>query len=183
MGYTGGPMTEAMYYVLLALLEPSHGYRLMQAVGEVSNGRVKMGPGTLYGVLSRLEEDGLIRRLPDRITRRKTYELTPDGREALFSEYHRLQEMIRDMQRMRGRRSAMTGENRKPQPAPPLAHAPQSGARAGGRSGKLLRPAGAQGSAAAERGQLFGLLFGGGAPGDALPGRALPGPAGGQGGP
>ena len=102
MGYTGGPMTEAMYYVLLALLEPSHGYRLMQAVGEVSNGRVKMGPGTLYGVLSRLEEDGLIRRLPDRITRRKTSELTPDGREALFSEYHRLQEMIRDMQRMRG---------------------------------------------------------------------------------
>ena len=102
MGYTGGPMTEAMYYVLLALLEPSHGYRLMQAVGEVSNGRVKMGPGTLYGVLSRLEEDGLIRRLPDRITRRKTYELTPDGREALFSEYHRLQEMIRAMQRMRG---------------------------------------------------------------------------------
>ncbi len=101
MGYTGGPMTEAMYYVLLALLEPSHGYRLMQAVGEVSGGRVKMGPGTLYGVLSRLEEDGLIRRLPDRVTRRKTYELTPDGREALFTEYHRLEEMIRDMKRMK----------------------------------------------------------------------------------
>ena len=60
-----------------------------------------MGPGTLYGVLSRLEEDGLIRRLPDRVTRRKTYELTPGGREALFTEYHRLEEMIRDMKRMK----------------------------------------------------------------------------------
>ena len=45
MAYHGGPMTEAMYYVLLALMHPNHGYQLMQAIEEVSNGRVKMGAG------------------------------------------------------------------------------------------------------------------------------------------
>ena len=45
------PMTEAMYYLLLALTRPAHGYRLMQQVNEASGGRVRMGPGTLYGLL------------------------------------------------------------------------------------------------------------------------------------
>ncbi|WHT49417.1 hypothetical protein QNH10_07720 [Sporosarcina thermotolerans] len=44
MTYTGGPMTEAMYYVLLALLNPNHGYQLMHSISEVSDGRIKMGP-------------------------------------------------------------------------------------------------------------------------------------------
>ena len=105
MGYTGGPMTEAMYYILLSLLCPSHGYRLMQAVGEVSGGRVKMGPGTLYGVLARLEEDGLILRLSRTGDRRKTYALTPAGRQALQTEYDRLQAMVQDLQRMTGGKS------------------------------------------------------------------------------
>lgn len=102
MGYSGGPMTEAMYYILLALLEPSHGYRLMQAVGEVSGGRVKMGPGTLYGALARLEEDGLIFRVEERDTRRKTYALTESGRAALEAEVTRLQAMLADFERMKG---------------------------------------------------------------------------------
>lgn len=102
MGYTGGPMTEAMYYILLALLQPSHGYRLMQAVSEVSGGRVKTGPGTLYGVLARLEADGLILQLSRWGARRKTYALTPAGRQALAEEYRRLQGMVRDLQRMTG---------------------------------------------------------------------------------
>ena len=102
MGYSCGPMTEAMYYILLALLEPSHGYRLMQAVGEVSRGRVKMGPGTLYGALARLEEDGLICRVGERDTRRKTYALTESGRAALETEITRLQAMLADFERMKG---------------------------------------------------------------------------------
>ncbi|MGH4117438.1 PadR family transcriptional regulator [Clostridium sp.] len=47
-------MTEAMYYVLLVLMNPSHGYILMKDITDVSNGRLNMGPGTLYGVLSRI---------------------------------------------------------------------------------------------------------------------------------
>ena len=102
MSYDGGPMTEAMYYILLALLEPGHGYRLMQAIGEVSGGRVKMGPGTLYGALSRLEEDRLICRVGEQDARRKTYTLTESGRAALAAEAARLRSMLADLARMEG---------------------------------------------------------------------------------
>lgn len=88
-------MTEAMYYILLALMNPNHGYQLMSAIEQVSNGRIKMGPGTLYGVLTRLEKDDLIVVLNDD-GRRKTYTITEDGRSALKAEYKRLQDMIQD---------------------------------------------------------------------------------------
>ena len=54
------PMTEAMYYILLALLEPGHGYGMMQRIREISHGRMEMGPGTLYGVLNRMKKEGWI---------------------------------------------------------------------------------------------------------------------------
>jgi len=89
------PMTEAMYYILLALINPNHGYQLMAAIQRVSNGRIKMGPGTLYGVLTRLQKDNLIEILNDD-GRRKTYAITKEGRAALRVEYKRLQDMIQD---------------------------------------------------------------------------------------
>lgn len=95
MPYSGGPMTEAMYYVLLTLMNPAHGYRLMSAITEVSGNRVHMGPGTLYGVLSRMEKDGLIRISQDD-GRRKTYEITKDGVVALRAEYGRLRALVKD---------------------------------------------------------------------------------------
>lgn len=95
MPYTGGPMTEAMYYILLALMNPNHGYQLMAAIEQVSNGRIKMGPGTLYGVLTRLQKDEFIEILDDD-GRRKTYAITEDGKAALTAEYKRLKNMIQD---------------------------------------------------------------------------------------
>ncbi len=95
MAYNGGPMTEAMYYVLLALMHPNHGYQLMHAITEVSHGRLKMGPGTLYGVLSRMQKDGLILLAKDD-GRRKTYQITPEGEQALRMEYGRLKSLIQD---------------------------------------------------------------------------------------
>jgi len=95
MAYNGGPMTEAMYYVLLALMQPNHGYQLMHAISEVSNGRLKMGPGTLYGVLSRMQKDGLIS-LAEDDGRRKIYQITSEGEQALRIEYCRLKAMILD---------------------------------------------------------------------------------------
>ena len=95
MAYNGGPMTEAMYYVLLALMNPNHGYQLMHAITEVSKGRLKMGPGTLYGVISRMEKDGLIL-LAEDDGRRKTYSITTDGEQALRREYSRLMALVRD---------------------------------------------------------------------------------------
>ncbi|WP_027625256.1 PadR family transcriptional regulator [Clostridium lundense] len=95
MPYNGGPMTEAMYYVLLALMHPNHGYQLMNSIKEVSNGRITMGPGTLYGVLSRMEKDGLISLSKDD-GRRKTYKITSDGKDALHNEYNRLLALVQD---------------------------------------------------------------------------------------
>ncbi len=95
MAYTKGPMTEAMYYVLLALINPSHGYRLMSEIEEVSHGRLKMGPGTLYGVLTRMQNDGLLQ-ISEGNGRRKVYRITTEGKEALLYEYQRLQAMVHD---------------------------------------------------------------------------------------
>lgn len=90
-----GPMTEAMYYILLALLRPGHGYGMMRRIEELSGGRLVMGPGTLYGVLARMNREGLIT-LAGEEGRRKTYAIAPAGREALLAEYGRLKRMVED---------------------------------------------------------------------------------------
>ena len=89
------PMTEAMYYILLSLLRPSHGYGMMQRVKELSGGRLEMGPGTLYGVLSRMSKEGLIIPTGEE-GRRKNYAITETGRTALLAEYRRLKRLVAD---------------------------------------------------------------------------------------
>lgn len=95
MAYSGGPMTEAMYYILIALMKPNYGYQLMNEIEQVSKGRLIMGPGTLYGVLTRLQKDGLIIVVNDD-GRRRTYAITQEGKAALLEEYKRLENMIQD---------------------------------------------------------------------------------------
>ena len=91
------PMTEAMYYILLSLEQPVHGYGMMQRIRELSHDRVKMGPGTLYGVLTRMRQDGWIEQIEAEVdARRKTYILTECGRSELLAEYRRLQKMVND---------------------------------------------------------------------------------------
>lgn len=94
MEYNSAPMTEAMYYVLLALMNPSDRYSLRNVITEVSHGRVNMGPGTLYGVLVRIQKSGLITLSED--DRRKTYTITNEGKEALQREYNRLAALVND---------------------------------------------------------------------------------------
>ena len=89
------PMTEAAYYILLSLLHPGHGYGMMQRIRELSGGLLGMGPGTLYGVLSRMSREGLIT-LAGEDGRRKTYAITDQGRDALRREYERLRHMVED---------------------------------------------------------------------------------------
>ena len=67
----------------------------MTAITEVSNGRINMGPGTLYGVLARMQKEGLIV-LMENDGRRKTYAITSDGEQALRHEYHRLKALLKD---------------------------------------------------------------------------------------
>lgn len=94
-------LPAASLHIVLALLEGElHGYALMRRVGELSDGAVKMGPGTLYGTLNRLVDDGLIVETTDRSTdaaaeRRRYYELTVSGRSAALSELARLQNLVR----------------------------------------------------------------------------------------
>lgn len=90
-----GPMTEAMYYILLALLRPGHGYGMMQRIKELSGGRLEMGPGTLYGVLSRMNREGWIL-LTGEEGRRKTYAITEAGKTALLAEYGRIKRLAED---------------------------------------------------------------------------------------
>lgn len=88
-------LTEAVYYILLALYEPLHGYGIMQEIEQLSDGRVRLAAGTLYGALSTLVEKGWIRALPDeQNSRKKEYIITPLGKNAVENEILRLKELI-----------------------------------------------------------------------------------------
>jgi len=86
------PLTEATYYIMLALIEPLHGYGVMQKVEQISQGTVKVGPGTLYGVFATLEKEGLIIKVKEE-DRRKCYALTDKGRRVLAMQIQRLEIM------------------------------------------------------------------------------------------
>ena len=90
---TNPPLTEAVYYLLLSLTEPLHGYGIMQKAEQLSSGRVRLAAGTLYGALNTLLEKGWIAAGPQE-GRQKRYQLTPQGREALLGELDRLRELV-----------------------------------------------------------------------------------------
>ena len=92
-------LTEQMYYVLLALRRERHGYAVMQAITQLTGGRVGVGAGTLYALLERFEKDGLIR-LTRMEENRKYYQLTPVGDQALRSEYERIRQQAADLERV-----------------------------------------------------------------------------------
>jgi DNA-binding PadR family transcriptional regulator len=89
------PLTEATYYIMLSLIEPLHGYAVMQNVEQISQGAVKVGPGTLYGVFTALEQAGLIIKVKEE-DRRKSYTLTPKGKNVLLAQINRMEIMARN---------------------------------------------------------------------------------------
>lgn len=88
------PLSEGSYYVLLALDTPMHGYAVMQQVEQASGGRVRIGPGTLYGAFAALEKQGLIEKAGED-ERRKYYQVTALGRNAAAAQLDRLEAMVR----------------------------------------------------------------------------------------
>ena len=86
------PLTEATYYIMLSLIEPLHGYGVMQKVAAISQGTVKVGAGTLYGAFSNLEKEKLIVKVTEE-ERRKCYALTPKGEQVLLGQIERLEIM------------------------------------------------------------------------------------------
>lgn len=90
-------LTEPMYYILLALTEECCGVDIMEKVKQISHGRVLVGPGTLYAMLAKFEENGVIQMTASE-GRRKSYIITEIGREMLQKEYERLMIMVEDGQ-------------------------------------------------------------------------------------
>ena len=87
-------LTEAVFYILLSLTTPLHGYGIMQNAERLSNGRVKLAAGTLYGAINSLLEKGWIYALPgDGDSRKKEYVITDAGKEVVKNELNRLKEL------------------------------------------------------------------------------------------
>lgn len=91
-------LTEPMYYILLALTEERHGYEIMQNIEEFTDGRVVVGPGTLYALLGRFQKEGFIILVSEE-DRKKTYIITDDGKALLEEEISRLNLLIKDGER------------------------------------------------------------------------------------
>ena len=87
------PLTEATYYILLALVTPKHGYAVMQEAEEISQGTIRLAPGTIYGAFTSLEESNLIS-LVGSEGRRKIYQLTDNGIRVLLGQIQRMEIML-----------------------------------------------------------------------------------------
>lgn len=93
------PLTETTFYILLSLAPgPTHGYAIMKDTRALSDGRVVLSTGTLYGALKRLLEQEWIRRVEDHgngtARDRKAYALTSQGRRALNAEIERMRTLV-----------------------------------------------------------------------------------------
>lgn len=99
------PLSESTYLVLLALYrETLHGYGMIKMIEEVSDGLYTIAPGTLYGVLKNLEKQGLIETVKEEQDRRKkkTYRITPKGKELLEAEFDRYERIMAITTKIRG---------------------------------------------------------------------------------
>lgn len=89
------PLTEAVYYILLAVRNPNHGYGIIQEVEQLTGGRVYLGPGTLYGAIQNLQKKGWIRiySVDTESRKKKEYLITDLGKEVFLAERDRLEEL------------------------------------------------------------------------------------------
>lgn len=87
-------LTEAVFYILLSLKEPMHGYGIMQNTEKLSNGRIRLAAGTLYGAVNTLLEKRWIMSIPGETnSRKKEYIITENGISAVYRELDRLREL------------------------------------------------------------------------------------------
>ena len=95
MGANQGALTEAVYYILLSLMQPLHGYGIMQNVEQLSGGRLHMAAGTRYGAISSMLEKGwIVAHGAAEDSRKKEYVITDAGEAVLRGEYRRLRELV-----------------------------------------------------------------------------------------
>ena len=96
------PLTETVFYILLALRRPNHGYGIQQEVLEMTGGRVLLGAGTLYGALKSLVSKGWIRIVSAQTDsrRKKEYVITEDGRSVFREDVKRLRQAVENARYM-----------------------------------------------------------------------------------
>jgi len=92
------PLTEAVYYILLAVRKPNHGYGIIQEIEKLTKGRVSLGPGTLYGAIQTLQKKGWIRiySVDTESRKKKEYLITESGRSVFEAERLRLEELLKN---------------------------------------------------------------------------------------
>ena len=83
------PMTETAFYILLCLQKPNHGYGVVQKVEKLTDGAIKLAPGTMYGSLSKMEKDKVIEFIKEE-DKRKIYQITELGLQVLDLELQRI---------------------------------------------------------------------------------------------
>ena len=88
------PMTETAFYILYCLQKPNHGYGIVQIVDRLTDGAIKLAPGTMYGSLSKMEKDRVIRFVKEE-DKRKIYEITELGKEILNVELKRIERLYK----------------------------------------------------------------------------------------
>ena len=90
------PMTETGFYILLCLQQPMHGYGIVQQVEQLTDGEIRLSPGTMYGTLSKMEKDRIISFVREE-EKRKIYCITELGREVLQMEMRRIERLFRNV--------------------------------------------------------------------------------------
>ncbi len=91
------PMTETGYYILFCLQDEMHGYSIVQKVDSITQGEIRLSPGTMYGSLSKMEKDGLIRFVRE-VDKRKLYVITSLGKEVLELEQKRIKRLYQTLE-------------------------------------------------------------------------------------
>ena len=89
------PMTETGFYILYCLQTPQHGYGISQQVKKITGGAGSISAGTMYGTLSKMENDGLIEFCREE-DKRKLYQITETGRKVLDAEIARIDRLYRN---------------------------------------------------------------------------------------
>ena len=88
------PMTETAFFILLCLRKPNHGYGIVQMVEKMTDGAIRLTPGTMYGSLSKMEKDNVIRFVKEE-DKRKIYQITDLGLEVLQIELQRIERLYK----------------------------------------------------------------------------------------
>jgi DNA-binding PadR family transcriptional regulator len=96
------PLTEALYYILLAVRTPNHGYGIIQDISDMTEGRLNLGAGTLYGAINSMQLKGWLRLYSEdkESRKKKQYLITEQGKEIFNNEVKRLNELVGNSKKM-----------------------------------------------------------------------------------